>query len=113
MIGFKENTDYNVFLNDPTISMVSYNPLVPIKRMIIEKTELVGRAVLIIQHHNLDLPSKPCNPSPSYTFTACVKTFLSCDIGCRLPWDTWTDQAWPVCQTLEQFRCTEQFMSLN
>ena len=106
MIGLKPNTDYNVFLNDPTILMVSYNPPVPIIRMVIEKAEFVGRAVLIIQHHNLDLPSKPCNPSLSYTFTACVKTFLSQDVGCRLPWDLWTDTAWPLCHTLEQYRCT-------
>ena len=108
MIGFKPNTDYNVFLNDPTISMINYNPLVPITRMIIEKDELVSRAVLIIQHHNLNIPSKPCSLSPSYTFTACVKTFLFQDVGCRLPWDTWTDTVWPLCHTLEQYRCTRQ-----
>ena len=110
-IGFINNTDYLVFLHDPNLFLITYNDMMPITSFRFEKPNFFGWGVIIIQHHNLNLPSKPCNALPSYSFTACVKTFLSHDIGCRLPWDTWTDQAWPVCQTLEQFRCTELFKS--
>ena len=112
-IYFINNTDYVVFLHDPNLFLITYNGMMPIPSLRFEKPNFFAWGVVITQQHNLDLPSKPCHSLPSYSFTACVKTFLSCDIGCRLPWDTWTDQAWPVCQTLEQFRCTEQFMSLN
>ena len=107
IVGFNQNTSYSVFLHDPNLFLISYNPLMPIIYFVIEKPELVGRYVVLTQHHNLDLPSKPCNPLLSYSLTACVKTFLSRDVGCRLPWDTWTQPAWPLCQTLEQYRCTQ------
>ena len=110
-IGFINDTDYLVFLHDPQLFLITYNDMMPISSFRFEKPNFFGWGLIITQHHNLNLPLKPCNALPSYSFTACVKTFLSHDIGCRLPWDTWTDQAWPVCQTLEQFRCTQLFKS--
>ena len=45
-----------------------------------------------------------CNFDPSYKFTSCVKSSLSKTAGCRLPWDSWTDQDVAVCTTMEQIR---------
>ena len=90
-IGFINNTDYVVLLHDPNLFLVTYNDMMPITKFRFEKPNFFARGVVITQHHNLDLPSKPCSSLPSYSFTACVLTFLSHYIGCRLPWDTWTD----------------------
>ena len=109
IVGFNQNTSYSVFLHDPTLFLISYNPLMPIIHFVIEKPELTGRYVVISQHHKLDLPSKPCNTFPSYSLTACVKTALFQDVGCRLSWDNGTQPAWPLCNTLDQFRGTQQF----
>ena len=83
------NTNFWLFLNDPRLLLINYNPLMPITVLLIQKKIMLIRAFLIIQHKNLDLPSKPCHASPSYSFTSCIKEFLSLQIGCRLPWDTW------------------------
>ena len=104
-VGFKMNTTYAVFLNDPNLLLINYNPLMPITHISIEKPVLEVLAIVIIQHHDLDLPSKPCSSSPSYSFSSCVTSFLSSEAGCRLPWDTSTDTALALCQRLDQYRC--------
>ena len=104
MIHFKTNSIYTVFLHDPSLFLVTFNPKMPLTRLVIDQPGTISRRVDIIQHHKLDRPSNRCNPSPSYSLTACVKTFLSREIGCRLPWDTWTHAGRPLCLTLDQFR---------
>ena len=107
-VGFKMNTTYAVFLNDPNLLLINYNPLTPITHISIEKPVLEVLPIVIIQHHDLDLASKPCSPSPSYSFSSCVTTSLSLQAGCRLPWDTSTDTALALCQRLDQYRCQPQ-----
>ena len=55
----------------------------------------------------LDLPNQPCENSPSYSFTACIKNSISRVVGCRMEWDTWSDPAWPVCQRVDQIKMVE------
>ena len=50
----------------------------------------------------LYLEENPCNPSTDYSFTACVRNSMSKAVGCRLPWDDWTDASLPICSTIEQ-----------
>ena len=43
-----------------------------------------------------------CEESTSYSFTACVRNSISQAVGCRVEWDTWTDNKLPVCNKTEQ-----------
>ena len=45
---------------------------------------------------------QPCESSESYSFTACIKTSLSRNIGCRLNWDSWSSRDIPVCTRVDQ-----------
>jgi hypothetical protein len=43
-----------------------------------------------------------------YSWRVCIKNSLSSTVGCRLPWDRWSDPARPVCSALSQFLRFEQ-----
>merc|ERR1712130_36595 len=58
----------------------------------------------VVQHNNINVPNRPCNPDPSYSFTSCVKESLSKRIGCKLKWDSWTSSDLPICQHMDQYR---------
>ena len=105
-IGFQEKrTLYTVFVHDPKYFLLNYNPLMPFKFIgITVKHKLIMRKLVLIQHEKLDLPSKPCNPLPYYSFTACLKKSLSLEIGCRLPWDRFSPKTQALCEDLDQYR---------
>ena len=109
-LEFNTNNKYGVLIHDPNLYHITYNFLMPITRISIEKQEADYWQFNVVQHRNLDRPTKPCNPSPSYSFTACIKASLSGTIGCRLPWDAWTDSSLEICQRLDQYRWLEPFM---
>ena len=91
-----------VWIHDPNFFLTNSNPGLPFSMRSIKVMKWHGfRQVL---HKNLDVASKPCNPDPVYSFTGCIKTSLSWEVGCRLQWDKWTDRKLPRCDKLEQYR---------
>ena len=96
-----------IHIHDPRYFVVNMNPLLPFNMLlqyVQEKPKFKVFSLLVIQHKNLDVPSKPCNPDPTYSFTCCIKESISAQVGCRLAWDSWTDRARPVCHHLTQYR---------
>ena len=51
----------------------------------------------------------PCVSSADYSFTACLRNSLSRLVGCRLPWDQWTDPAIPECEETRQLMEHDQW----
>ena len=51
----------------------------------------------------------PCDSSADYSFTACLRNSLSRLVGCRLPWDQWTDPAIPECEETRQLMEHDQW----
>ena len=92
-----------IFIHDPNYFLQSTNPDFPLNMMLSGETMRMF-SLKLVRHNNLNLASKPCNPSPLYSFTRCIKTSLSQEVGCRLHWDRWTQQHLPTCQQLEQYR---------
>ena len=41
----------------------------------------------MVQVEKLNRPDAPCNPSPDYKFTTCVKQSLAKIVNCSLPWN--------------------------
>ena len=95
-----------VWIHDPKFFLTNSNPGLPFTLTSIKSMKWYSfRQVL---HKNLDVASKRCNPDPLYSFTGCIKTSLSWEVGCRLHWDRWTDRQLPECDKLEQYRyCSE------
>ena len=99
IIKLNEKHTYRVFTHDPDFFAISEG--IPNNYMVLDKRH--GSAyykMRIVRHKNL----LNCNSDPSYKFSACVKKSFALEIGCRLPWDLWTDKDFPVCDTFDQFR---------
>ena len=58
--------------------------------------------ITVIEHHLLNRPEQPCEEEEDYDFLQCVKTSQARRVGCRPPWDIWSPQTIPLCQTMEQ-----------
>ena len=104
IVGLNENITFFLFIHDPKLFIVNLNSLMPITQITKSGDKMTAYEMIIVQHDNLDLPSKPCHPSPSYSLTSCIKETLSRDIGCRLPWDSQTEDRLPKCHHLDQYR---------
>ena len=61
-------------------------------------------SLALTEHRKQQTPKNPCEDELTYSFTACVKESLSDSVGCRLPWDSLSDQTRPKCTDLQQFR---------
>ena len=68
--------------------------------------------ITLTKQKKLNLERSPCNEDPVYSFTTCVKEKLSQIIGCRLPWDKWSDQNRKMCESENEFRQFEQDYSI-
>jgi hypothetical protein len=60
-------------------------------------------SVSLTEHEELWTPQDPCVEEPTYSFQGCIKESLSREAGCRMHWDTVSDQTKPVCTTLAQY----------
>ena len=83
--------DYYVFLHNPDFLIVTLNPLaIPLQFMRVTPKDLTNTSCLgltleVVQRQKLDRPDAPCNASPDYNFTACVKKGLARIVNCTLP----------------------------
>ena len=109
---FKLNTtssfSYIGWVHDADFFLTNINPFsTPSKLWWINGNELNGtgfyRDLTLTKHKRLNLDRRPCEEDPSYSFTVCIKEKLSKKLGCRLPWDKWSQQERAVCTSEDQF----------
>ena len=118
MIHFLSNMSY-IFIHDPEFFAMNWNPALPFNNFLLEGNFVRTFKMITVQHRKINVPSAPCNPDTTYSFTACIKEVfsrefiilitiiqdvLSREVGCRLPWDGRTDSSYPLCGQLDQFR---------
>jgi len=60
--------------------------------------------IALYEHEDLNLPERPCNDDPSYSFRSCVNKKIARDIGCRTRWNLFADESLPICSKIIQFR---------
>ena len=105
-VNTSDNLIRRIFIHDPDYFVLNINPLaLPYKMVTL--TPHCGRvyySLAVREYRNLDTPNNPCVEEPDYSFTTCVKESLSRKQGCRLPWDTLSDQSRPECTTLQQYQ---------
>ena len=58
--------------------------------------------ISVTEHHLLNRPEQPCEEAEDYDFLKCVKTSQARRVGCRPPWDSWSPDTIPLCQTMDQ-----------
>ena len=99
--------DYRIFVHDPTYFVVNTNPIgLPTLIVKISPNETKSHyyQIRLTEIEEVDHPEDPCEVNPQHNFQACVKESLSNQVGCRLPWDPWTQQDIPKCETLDEYR---------
>ena len=79
-VGLDPNNWYLTFIHDPRFFIFSRNPGLPLNSQFQKPHQLVMHKLKMVQHQNLDVPSKRCNNSPSYIFTNCVKQAVSDEV---------------------------------
>ena len=103
--------DYLIWLHDEDFFIPNQNPLGPSSKRWQVKTLNDGglyHLITLTRQKKLNLDRQPCEEDPSYRFARCAKEKLSEKIGCRLPWDRWSQQDRKVCETKQEFQQYEQ-----
>ena len=127
MIHLLSNLSY-IFIHDPDFFAMNWNPALPFNNFVMDGNFARMFKMITVQHRNINVPSAPCNPDLTYSFTACIKKVFSREfiiiiiiikdvfsreVGCRLPWDGWTDNSYPLCGHLDQFRSGQEILNTN
>jgi hypothetical protein len=95
-----------IFFHDPDYFLITVSPrALPITMQTIKPstTGFFYYSVSLTEHEELSTPQDPCVEEPTYSFQGCIKESLSRKAGCRMHWDTISDQTRPVCTTLAQY----------
>ena len=107
--------NYRILLHDPTFyHVVRRSQTVP--RLWLQfKSGQNMRAghyewheITVTEHHLLNRPEQPCEEEEDYNFLQCVKTSQARLVGCRPPWDIWSPDTLPLCQTVLQLQQHEK-----
>ena len=99
---------YTFFVHDENYFIFNINPFsLPGKRWQLHGNTLnasgYSHDLTLTKHKRLNLEGRPCEEDLAYNFTVCVKERLSERIGCRLPWDKWSQQERAECTSKRQF----------
>ena len=83
-IGLDPKNWYLTFIHDPRFFIFSRNPGLPLNSKFQENDQILMYKFKMVEHQNLDVPSKRCNNSPFYSFTKCVKQAVSEEVKTTL-----------------------------
>ena len=96
-----------IFVHDPRYFIKSKNPDIPVNEDVLEPGGSYSiMSIKVVEHRNLDVPNKRCNPEEKYSLTDCVREEFSKDVGCTLHWAAQSDflTGLPICTTIDQHR---------
>ena len=106
-----KNFTFSVFVHDLNFFVANINPLGPPMSFWQFKGWSMPshyQEISLTKHKKLNLGHRPCEEKKDYSFTICVKESLSQQVGCRLPWDRWSQQEREVCTGESQIKMSEQ-----
>ena len=105
------NFTFSVFVHDINFFVANVNPLGPPMSFWQFKGQSMTshyQEITLTKYKKLNLDNRPCEEMKDYSFTVCVKEKLSQQVGCRLPWDRWSQQGREVCTGESQIKMFEQ-----
>ena len=113
MFQLDNSFDYFIWVHDENFFVPNQNPLgPPSKRWQVipsgRNFDGLYHLITLTKHRKLNLDRQPCEEDPRYSFARCTKEKLSQKIGCRLPWDRWSQQDQKVCEAKKEFEQYEQ-----
>ena len=105
------NLNYRILIHDPNYYHILFKSVVP--RIWVDykagKNMEAGtydyHEIIVTEHQLLNRPEQPCEEEEDdYDFLECVKTSQARMVGCRPPWDIWSPDTIPLCQTMDQLK---------
>ena len=106
-IGLNPDLKHRILFHDPRYFIRSINPTIPVNDDVLDPGTRSVNMIMLVEHRNLDVPSKRCNSEKKYSLTDCIREALSKDVGCTLSWaqaDFLADL--PICSTIDQHKLT-------
>ena len=106
-IGLNETMKHLIFVHNPRYFIQSKNPDLPVNEGVLDPGGIYAiMHIKVVEHRNLDVPDKRCNPGEKYSLTDCVREAFSKEVGCTLHWAAQTDflAGLPICNTIDQHR---------
>ena len=73
VVGLKPDLEYNLFIHDPNFFVLSHNPGLGLNKLFLKTKTSIFVKLTVVEHHNLDVPNKRCNPQAGYSFTGNIK----------------------------------------
>ena len=106
ILDFEPNVVRYVWIHDPNFFNLGPNP------------EMFPRVLIMIERHygrqtkylkvilwvKMNLPHKPCEDSPSYSLTHCIRESVSKKVGCRPVWDRWSEKKRKICTEIGELK---------
>ena len=93
IIGLKPNLSYVFFLHQPGFFLFTLNSYtLPAFNLVLDQnnigdTTMTVLMIEVVKHEKLSRPGSLCEEKLTYNFTDCVKSSVSNEVGCKLPWD--------------------------
>ena len=94
-----KDLSYQIYIMDKRLQFITGSPKV-IPRFAFSWNRRGGAIILylnVIRHEKLNLPNKPCEPSPEYNLVSCLDRSLITRAGCQPYWSRVTLDDFPVC----------------
>ena len=88
-LTLNNSLDYDICFVDERLFYLSSNPsIVPGFRIkSLSKTDDSNMFIRIVKHIKRNTDSSPCNGTPDYSFTDCLREAVETKVGCSLPWN--------------------------
>ena len=83
--SLKKTLSYRVYIHDLDFFLMTSNPeTIPNQYLHLQSSKgLQLLYIKVVKHIKMDRPGQPCHTQPGFSFTACVKTSVARNIGCR------------------------------
>ena len=77
VVGLNPDLEFHVFIHDPNFFVLSHNPGLGLNKLFLNMKQNKLVKLTVVEHHNLDVPNKRCNPRTGYSFTGCIIPSIS------------------------------------
>lgn len=74
VVGLNPDLEYYVFIHDPNFFVLSHNPGLGLNTLYLNMKQSIFAKMTVVEHRNLDVPNKRCNPDTGYSFTGSIKS---------------------------------------
>ena len=92
-VDLNPHLNYSIFIHDPDFYFPSINPeAFPSILFTIDDSLSQLIWMKVTYRALMDKDKQRCNSEPGYSFTKCIRESVSTPVGCKMPWDPWSQR---------------------